>query len=114
MGYDWDGNKILKPASGDQLDNFLQRLDDPDFWRTVKDPQTGQDVVLSDADVALIRRIQAQKIPDDTFDEYAVSNKVSSMVSRIMVRLTTLGYHFGKALGWLAKFYQGSGMVTKV
>lgn len=73
LGYDWDGNKILKPATGDQLDNFLQRLDDPDFWRTVKDIQTGQDVVLSDKDVALIRRIQAQKIPDETFDEYAVS-----------------------------------------
>lgn len=73
LGYDWDGNQILKPATGDQLDNFLQRLDDPDFWRTVKDVQTGQDVVLSDKDVALIRRIHAQKIPDETFDEYAVS-----------------------------------------
>lgn len=72
-GYDWDGNKIIKPESGDQLDNFLKKMDDPNFWRTVKDPQTGQDVVLSEEDINLIRRIKAQQIPDGAFDEYAVS-----------------------------------------
>lgn len=73
LGYDWDGKKILKPETGDQLDSFLKRMEDPDFWRTVKDPQTGQDVVLSPEDIQVIRRIQAQKIPDVSFDEYAVS-----------------------------------------
>lgn len=72
LGYDWDGNQISKPETGDQLDNFLKKMEDPDFWRTVKDPQTGQDVVLSDEDVQLIRRIRSQKIPDISFDEYAV------------------------------------------
>lgn len=73
IGYDWDGKRILKPEQGDQLDAFLKRMEDPDFWRTVKDPQTGQDVVLSQDDIQLIQRIQAQKIPDVSFDEYAVS-----------------------------------------
>lgn len=73
LGYDWDGNKILKPEGQDQLDAFLKRIDDPDFWRTVKDPQTGQEVKLNDEDIKLIRRIQGQKIPDETYDEYAVS-----------------------------------------
>lgn len=63
----------MKPEQGDQLDAFLKRMEDPDFWRTVKDPQTGQDVVLSQEDIQLIQRIQAQKIPDVSFDEYAVS-----------------------------------------
>lgn len=71
IGYNWDGKKIIKPQKGDQLDNFLKRMEDPDFWRTIKDPQTGQDVVLSEADIELITRIQKQKIPDATFDEYA-------------------------------------------
>nr|XP_033325599.1 ribosome biogenesis protein BOP1 homolog [Megalopta genalis] len=71
IGYDWDGKKIIKPQKGDQLDNFLKRMDDPDFWRTIKDPQTGQDVILSEADIDLITRIQRQKVPDVTFDEYA-------------------------------------------
>lgn len=72
IGYDWDGKRILKPEKGDQLDNFLKRMEDPDFWRTVKDPLTGQDVVLSEADIELITRIQKQKIPDAKFDEYSV------------------------------------------
>ncbi|XP_031828443.1 ribosome biogenesis protein BOP1 homolog [Nomia melanderi] len=71
IGYNWDGQKIIKPQKGDQLDNFLKRMEDPDFWRTIKDPQTGQDVVLSEEDIDLITRIQKQKIPDTTFDEYA-------------------------------------------
>lgn len=48
-------------------------MEDPDFWRTIKDSQTGQDVVLSKADIDLIVRIQKQKIPDVQIDEYAVS-----------------------------------------
>lgn len=73
VGYDWEGKKIPKPEKGDELDNFLKRMEDPDFWRTIKDPQTGQDVVLSEADIDLIVRIQKQKVPDAQFDEYAVS-----------------------------------------
>ncbi|XP_050305393.1 ribosome biogenesis protein BOP1 homolog isoform X2 [Anthonomus grandis grandis] len=71
MGYDWDGNKIGKPETGDHLDEFLKKMEDPDFWRTVKDPQTGQNVILSEEDINLIKRIRAQKIPDVSFDEYA-------------------------------------------
>lgn len=73
LGYDWDGNKIIKPETGDQLDNFLKRIEDPDFWRTVKDPQTGQDVVLSSEDIEIIKRIKEGKIPDVSFDDHAVS-----------------------------------------
>ncbi|XP_018357585.1 PREDICTED: ribosome biogenesis protein BOP1 homolog [Trachymyrmex cornetzi] len=71
VGYDWEGKKIPKPEKGDELDNFLKRMEDPNFWRTIKDPQTGQDVVMSEADIDLIVRIQKQKIPDVQFDEYA-------------------------------------------
>lgn len=72
IGYDWDAKKIIKPAKRDQLDDFLKRMEDPNFWRTVKDPQTGQDVVLSEADIDLIKRINSRRIPDANFDDYAV------------------------------------------
>ncbi|XP_014486173.1 PREDICTED: ribosome biogenesis protein BOP1 homolog [Dinoponera quadriceps] len=71
VGYDWESKKILKPEKGDELDNFLKRMEDPDFWRTIKDPQTGRDVVLKEDDIDLIVRIQKQKVPDVQFDEYA-------------------------------------------
>lgn len=73
IGYDWDAKKIIKPPQRDQLDDFLKRMEDPNFWRTVKDPQTGQDVILSDADIELIKRINAKRIPDANYDDYAVS-----------------------------------------
>lgn len=39
------------------------------------DPQTGQDVVLSDKDIDLIQRMLAHKNPDPNFEEYPVSVK---------------------------------------
>lgn len=71
IGYDWDGNKIIKPQKRDQLDDFLKKMEDPNFWRTVKDPQTGQEVILSDDDIQLIKKIMKQRNPDQSFDEYA-------------------------------------------
>lgn len=32
LGYDWDGKPILKPERRDELDNFLKRMEDPNFW----------------------------------------------------------------------------------
>lgn len=78
IGYDWDAKKIIKPDKGDQLDDFLKRMEDPNFWRTVRDPQTGQEVILSDADIELIKRINSRQIPDAGFNEYAVSDLLFS------------------------------------
>ncbi|XP_058123678.1 ribosome biogenesis protein BOP1 homolog isoform X2 [Anopheles ziemanni] len=70
IGYDWDAKKIVKAKQGDAIDEFLKRMEDPDFGRTVKDPQTGQNVVLSEEDVALIKRIMAGQNPDAEYDDY--------------------------------------------
>ncbi|GAB0094614.1 Ribosome biogenesis protein BOP1 homolog [Sergentomyia squamirostris] len=70
IGYDWDAKQIVKPEKGDQLDDFLKKMEDPDFWRTVKDPQTGQNIILSEEDIELIKRIAGQKIPDKEFNEF--------------------------------------------
>jgi ribosome biogenesis protein ERB1 len=32
IGYDLDGRKLVKPKLGDKLDDFLRRMEDPDFW----------------------------------------------------------------------------------
>jgi ribosome biogenesis protein ERB1 len=74
IGYDWDAKKIIKPPVKDAIDNFLNQMEDPNFWRTVKDPQTGQDVILTKEDIGLIKRIMSQKNPDQNFEDYAVSS----------------------------------------
>ncbi|XP_308633.5 ribosome biogenesis protein BOP1 homolog [Anopheles gambiae] len=70
VGYDWDAKKIIKAKKGDAIDDFLQRMEDPNFWRTVTDPQTGQKVVLSDEDIGLIKRIMSGRNPDAEYDDY--------------------------------------------
>ncbi|KAM7344809.1 ribosome biogenesis protein BOP1 homolog [Cochliomyia hominivorax] len=70
IGYDWDAKKIIKPPKGDQIDDFLRKIEDPNFWRTVRDPQTGQEVVLTDADIELIKRINSARVPNPEHNEY--------------------------------------------
>lgn len=71
LGYDLDGKQILKPKRGDTLDNFLNRMENPDYNRTVFDKQTGQDVRLSDGDLDIVKRLMSHRIPDGSYDMYA-------------------------------------------
>ena len=32
IGYDLEGKPIAKPELGDQLDEFLNKMDNPDYW----------------------------------------------------------------------------------
>lgn len=70
VGYDLEGNKIMRSARQDELDALIQRFDDPDASRTIHDALHGVDVVLSKDDVALIKRLQRRKYPGANFDPY--------------------------------------------
>ena len=48
-------------------------MESPDYWRTVKDPVTGRDVVLTDEQLELVHRIESSKFPEQTSDPYEVS-----------------------------------------
>lgn len=52
--------------------NGPRKCEDPDFWRTVRDPSTGQDVILSKEDLQLIHRLREGNVPDPNHDEYQV------------------------------------------
>lgn len=32
FGYDIHGKKLVKSKQGDQLDQFLSKMEDPDYW----------------------------------------------------------------------------------
>ncbi|XP_060915566.1 ribosome biogenesis protein bop1 isoform X2 [Labrus mixtus] len=71
IGYDLDGKKIYKPIRNkDELDDFLDKMENPDYWRTVQDKQTGSDMVLSDEQVELVKRLQMGQFGDVNFNEY--------------------------------------------
>lgn len=70
IGYDIEGNRLLKPEKGDQLDEFLNKMDNPNYWRTVTNKMTGQNVVLSKEDLGLIQNLQSSKHPDSMAENY--------------------------------------------
>ncbi|XP_053608417.1 ribosome biogenesis protein BOP1 homolog [Plodia interpunctella] len=70
VGYDLDGRRLMRPPARDLIDEFLRKCEDPEFWRTVQDPTTGQDVRLSAQDLQLIHRIRTGQLPNAEHDEY--------------------------------------------
>ncbi|KAJ8267638.1 hypothetical protein COCON_G00128100 [Conger conger] len=74
IGYDLDGKKIFKPIRNkDELDEFLDKMENPDYWRTVHDKMTGADIRLSDDQVDLVHRLQQGQFGDVNFNEYEPS-----------------------------------------
>ncbi|XP_032549093.1 ribosome biogenesis protein BOP1 [Chiroxiphia lanceolata] len=71
IGYNLDGKKIYKPIRNkDELDMFLEKMENPDYWRTVQDRMTGADVKLTDEQVELVQRLQKGQFGDVNFDPY--------------------------------------------
>ncbi|KAG0248094.1 Ribosome biogenesis protein erb1 [Mortierella polycephala] len=70
IGYDVDGKKIMKPATGDELDKFLSTMDDPDSWLSAHNYKEGQDVKLTAEELEIIRRLEGNRIPDADYNQY--------------------------------------------
>ncbi|KAK8798717.1 hypothetical protein WA158_007801 [Blastocystis sp. Blastoise] len=69
LGYDLDGNKIMKPKV-DQVDNYLRRAEDPNYKWTIYDEKNGTERVLSEKEREIIYNITHGKFPDREFNEY--------------------------------------------
>jgi ribosome biogenesis protein ERB1 len=70
IGYDLSGKKLIKPPKVDEMQEFLNKMEDPMYWRTVKDRMTGQNVILTDNDVESIQRARKGKFPDPGYNPY--------------------------------------------
>ncbi|ORX51179.1 BOP1NT-domain-containing protein [Hesseltinella vesiculosa] len=70
IGYDVDGKRILKPAKGDELDKFLDTIEDPDSWKSAYSDKEGKNIVLNDEELDIIQRLQEGHIPDADYDPF--------------------------------------------
>ncbi|KAI0049579.1 BOP1NT-domain-containing protein [Auriscalpium vulgare] len=70
VGYSIDGKKVLKPARGDELDKFLQTVEDPTAWTSAFDKNTQMDKPLTSEELDIIRRLQAHENPDAAYNPY--------------------------------------------
>ncbi|VDN05697.1 unnamed protein product [Thelazia callipaeda] len=70
FGYDKDGNPIKSAKKKDEIEEFLDRMDDPNYWRKVYDQQSGGFVTLSDEQVEQLNALNASKYPTIGYNPY--------------------------------------------
>ncbi|GAA6060488.1 hypothetical protein JCM10212_007119 [Sporobolomyces blumeae] len=71
IGYDMDGKKVMRPVMGDELDKFLEGVEDENGgWTTVRDKLHQQDVTLTTEELELIQRLAKGENPDSNYDPY--------------------------------------------
>lgn len=61
IGYDRSGNPIMKPATGDALDKFLDTMDDSDGELTIE--KDGQKKSLTEQEIEMLEQITGNKFP---------------------------------------------------
>ncbi|PVG04148.1 BOP1NT-domain-containing protein [Serendipita vermifera] len=70
IGYDINGQRVLRPAKGDELDKFLQTEENPESWTSAFDRNLQTDKPLSAQELDIIRRLYAGENPDAGYDPY--------------------------------------------
>lgn len=73
IGYDINGKKIMRPATGEALDALLETIEIPKGWTGLTDPATGKPLNLTQDQLELLRRVQMNEIPEEGYDPYPVS-----------------------------------------
>lgn len=68
VGYDVAGERIMRTISTSEIDALLESKDNPDAWRTIKDQKNQREIVLTDTDLEIIRRIRARMYPSAATD----------------------------------------------
>ena len=70
IGYDIDGKKIMRPATGQALDALLDSIEIPKGWTGLTDPATGKPLELSQEELEILKKITRNEIPEEGYDPY--------------------------------------------
>ncbi|KAF7545437.1 hypothetical protein G7Z17_g9185 [Cylindrodendrum hubeiense] len=70
IGYDINGKKIMRPATGEALDALLDSIEVPKGWTGLTDPETGKPLNLSRDELELLRRLQMGEVPEEGYDPF--------------------------------------------
>ena len=77
IGYDINGQRIMRPAAGAALDQLLETIELPKGWTGIIDKETGQLKNLTDEELEIIKRIRREELPNDDIDIYDVPSSHS-------------------------------------
>jgi len=70
IGYDINGKKIMRPATGDALQSLLDSIEVPKGWTGLTDVNTGNPLNLTQEELELVRRVQMGLLPNEIEDPY--------------------------------------------
>lgn len=70
IGYNINGKKIARPATGQALDALLDSIDIPQGYTGLTDPNTGKPLQLSKDELELLRKIQTNEAAVEGYDPY--------------------------------------------
>ncbi|KAK4147689.1 NUC169 domain-containing protein [Dichotomopilus funicola] len=70
IGYDINGKKIMRPATGDALQSLLDSIEVPKGWTGLTDVNTGNPLNLTQDELELVRRVQMGLLPNELEDPY--------------------------------------------
>lgn len=71
-GYTVKGEKVVKPAHQDELEKFMERQADKNWWTKIHDFANNKDVKLNKADLDLLNRIRQGKFADANIDPFEI------------------------------------------
>lgn len=57
-GYDITGQKVIKPPKEDNIESFLRKAEQKNWWRNIYDEMNNKTIFISDKDLELIKRIR--------------------------------------------------------
>jgi ribosome biogenesis protein ERB1 len=61
FGYDNTLTKVEKQKQKDKIEEFIEKAENKDWWRTITDHLNNKDIVLTDKQLELIDRIRSGK-----------------------------------------------------
>jgi ribosome biogenesis protein ERB1 len=90
IGYDINGKKIMRPATGEALDALLDSIEIPKGWTGLTDPETGKPLDLTQDQLELLKRLQMNEVPNEGYDPYPVCFFLTRACQLLL--LTCLGH----------------------
>jgi ribosome biogenesis protein ERB1 len=70
IGYDINGNKIMRPARGEALDALLDSIEIPKGWTGLTDPSTGKPLNLTQEELEVLKKITRNEVIEEGYDPY--------------------------------------------
>jgi len=66
-GYGLKGQQIEKMAEKDEIEKFVEKANDPQWWRNITDDLNNKQVRLSKGDLEMLIRIRSGQVADKNF-----------------------------------------------